>query len=266
MPLGRQGTYAGIGDVVQARRNGWQLAGYHGNRTVPINRALYRVLGARADGGLVVAPMIDGYATGRPMTLPADYVAAHLTLGYATTVHAAQGLTVDTSHIVTSPATNAEALYVGLSRGKQANTAYVTTLTVPPDAPTGAAQEAVHRSPLATLAGVLEAADPERSALAEATESATEAGSVRTAVELLADASELATAGRTARWLDELVDAGQLSGHERVRLAAEDGAATLTRLLRRVELGVRRRLLQALRQRQVGVLQVRLLRPGGRAG
>ena len=34
------------------------------------------------------------------MVLPADYVAEHLALGYASTVHAAQGATVDTTHAV----------------------------------------------------------------------------------------------------------------------------------------------------------------------
>ena len=38
VPLGLQGTIAGVGDLVQARRNGWDLAGVHGNRRGPINR------------------------------------------------------------------------------------------------------------------------------------------------------------------------------------------------------------------------------------
>lgn len=74
----------------------------------------------------------------------------------------------------------------------------------------------VPRSPAAVLANLLDSADPERSALAEAVESATQAGSVRTHAELLADAAELATAGRTARWLDELVNDGHLTGRQRV--------------------------------------------------
>jgi len=34
------------------------------------------------------------------MVLPATYVGEHLALGYASTVHAAQGLTVDLTHSV----------------------------------------------------------------------------------------------------------------------------------------------------------------------
>ena len=45
VPLGLQGTYAGVGDLVQARKNAWQLAGVHGNARGPINRETYRVVG-----------------------------------------------------------------------------------------------------------------------------------------------------------------------------------------------------------------------------
>src|SRR5439155_6872227 len=63
-----------------------------------------------------------------------------------------------------------------------------------------------------------------------------EAGSVHIPAELLADAAELATAGRTARWLDQLVAGGHLTVEQRVALAAEDGGSTVTRVLRRAEL------------------------------
>lgn len=240
VPLGRQGTYAGRGDLVQGRLNGWDLAGYEGNQRGPINRENYRVLDTREDGGLIVAPVLgrtsDGEQLGERMTLPGSYVAEHVTLGYASTVHAAQGLTVDRCHGVITQATSAEAQYVILTRGRDGNWAHVTTLAVPEDAPDGAANEAVKRNPGAVLAGAFESADPQRSALAVATESADETGAVRTPAELLTDAAELATADRTARWLDELVDGGLLTEHHRARLAAEDGRGSLPRLLRRVEL------------------------------
>jgi len=54
--------------------------------------------------------------------------------------------------------------------------------------------------------------------------------------ELFADAAQLATAGRTASWLDQLADEGRLTTDQRVALAVEDGATTLTGLLRRAEL------------------------------
>lgn len=85
VPLGLQGTYAGVGDLVQARLNGWSLADYAGNRRGPINREQYRVLEAGEDGHLVVAPIVgrtaDGEQLGDRMTLPASYVAEHVALG-----------------------------------------------------------------------------------------------------------------------------------------------------------------------------------------
>ncbi len=239
VPLGLQGTYAGTGDTVQARLNGWHLAGHEDNRRGPINRENYRVLTTHADGSMTVTPRgatALAEELGERITLPPEYVADHLALGYASTVHAAQGLTVDTSHSVITSATGPEALYVGMSRGREANTAHVATRTVPTDPAQGTEDDGLHRNPTSVLADTLENADPARSALATAVESAQETANVRTPAELLADASELATAGRTAHWLDELVDNRQLRADQRAQLAAEDGAASLSRLLRRTEL------------------------------
>jgi conjugative relaxase-like TrwC/TraI family protein len=221
--LGRDGNTAGVGDLVQARANAWHLAGVGGNRRGPVNRELLRVTGLREDGGLCTTS-VDG---SEAMTLPSSYVAENLALGYATTAHAAQGRTVDTAHVVAGSTTSAAALYVGLSRGRHANTAHVVT-----EGPDGA----VRRNPSATLALTLEGAQPQRSALAEAAASRIEAASVRTLVELLSDGVEIATAERTAVWLDRLVDDGHLADSQRASLAAEDGAHSLTRLLRRAEL------------------------------
>jgi hypothetical protein len=238
VPLGLQGTWAGVGDIVQARRNGWHLAGYHGNRRGPINREQYRVTAVRDDGGLEVTALLGGtdQVAGDRIILPARYVAEHLALGYATTAHAAQGLTVDTCHTVITQTTTAEALYVGMTRGRQANTAHVVTCAVPADAPPGAVLTTAHRSPATVLAGLFETSDPQRSALAQAVDSMTEAESIRTPAELFTDAAQLATAGRTVSWLDQLVDNGHLTPDQRVALAVEDGATTLSGLLRRVEL------------------------------
>jgi conjugative relaxase-like TrwC/TraI family protein len=237
VPLGLQDTVAGVGDIVQARRNQWDLAGVLGNRRGPINREQYRVLETLEDGGLIVTPVKRD--DGERITLPGSYVAEHVALGYASTVHSAQGLTVDTSHCVVTARTGPAALYVGLSRGREANAAYVCTRAVPDDAPTGTVNRAMHRDPLIVIAAAFELAQLEQSALATAADSKAEAESIRTPGELFADGCEQATAGRTARWLDELAAAGHLSPQQRVQLAAEDGATTLNRVLRQVELAGR---------------------------
>ena len=69
------------------------------------------------------------------VVLPAAYVAAHVQLGYATTVHRAQGLTADVAFALVRPGMSREALYVALTRGRAANHAYVATDLPDPDHP-----------------------------------------------------------------------------------------------------------------------------------
>ncbi len=66
----------------------------------------------------------------RRVTLPADYAAEHVQLGYATTVHGAQGQTVDTSHADLTGTESRQLLYVALTRGRLENHLYLD-LTVP---------------------------------------------------------------------------------------------------------------------------------------
>lgn len=63
--------------------------------------------------------------TNRVLTLPAPYVAESVDLGYATTYHGAQGSTVDVTHCALTGAESRQLLYVGMSRGRAANHAYV---------------------------------------------------------------------------------------------------------------------------------------------
>ena len=49
----------------------------------------------------------------------------HITHGYAVTVHTAQGVTADTSHVVLGKNTTRAALYVAMTRGREANNAYL---------------------------------------------------------------------------------------------------------------------------------------------
>jgi hypothetical protein len=52
---------------------------------------------------------------------------------YAGNVHVAQGRTVDTAHLLVTGSLSRQALYVGITRGRQANTAHVVTgQTAPP--------------------------------------------------------------------------------------------------------------------------------------
>ena len=122
VPLGRngwQGVVAGAGDLVQARRNGWVLRGWAGNIRAPINPGTYRVLDVRPDGGLTVVPVtgrgVPGEEPGELLALPPSCVAADLTLAYASTVHAAEGRTVDTSHTVVGAGTDLAGVLVPMT-------------------------------------------------------------------------------------------------------------------------------------------------------
>ena len=86
--LDRDGTTAGVGDLVQARRIDRQLG--------LVNREVYRVDAVDEHGTLTATST----RTGTTYTIPADYAAADLSLAYASTAHGAQGRTVDTSHLL----------------------------------------------------------------------------------------------------------------------------------------------------------------------
>ena len=63
--------------------------------------------------------------TGRALTLPASYVNTSVELGYATTVHGAQGVSVDTMHGTATGTESRQQLYTMLTRGRIANHVHV---------------------------------------------------------------------------------------------------------------------------------------------
>ena len=117
------GSAASAGDTIITRRN---------NRKLRItatdfvkNGDRWTVTTAHTTGALKGALDVVHLHTGRHLRLPADYVAAHVQLGYATTVHGAQGVTADTSHTVTAGDESRQQLYVALTRGRDANHLYL---------------------------------------------------------------------------------------------------------------------------------------------
>lgn len=116
------GTHAGVGDIVLTRRNDRRLTTARGRDWVK-NGDLWRVAGVRDDGALDV---VHARHRGRAR-LPAAYVAADLELGYAATIHRAQGLTAETAHVLVDDTTTRQALYTAVTRGRHANHLYVAT-------------------------------------------------------------------------------------------------------------------------------------------
>ena len=84
----------------------------------------WTVTDVRTDGSLVVRR--QGRKYGGAIVLPATYVTEHIDLGYAVTAHRAQGLTVDTAHVVAADRTTRENLYVSMTRGRESNIAYIS--------------------------------------------------------------------------------------------------------------------------------------------
>lgn len=87
------------------------------------NRDRWTVIGINDDGGL----RMRGRAGER--TLPAAYVREHVELAYASTVHGTQGETVDHAHLLVGETTGAAAAYVGMTRGRERNTAHLVAET-----------------------------------------------------------------------------------------------------------------------------------------
>jgi len=126
-PLGREvalreGATASAGDVITTRRNDRRLV-LTANDWVR-NGDRWHILDVRSDGSLRVRHL----GTSRVITLPTGYVAHHVDLAYARTIHSAQGLTADTCHTVATGAESRQLLYVAMTRGRTHNHLYVQTV------------------------------------------------------------------------------------------------------------------------------------------
>jgi len=133
VPL-RDGTTAGTGDTVVTRLN---ARGFTDRAGRYVRNGDTWTVRQTTPGGDLYLTRAGADATAdqarawhhRPdvVVLPGYYVGEHVELGYAATVHRAQGRTVDTCHLVAAPGMAREHLYVGLTRGRDANHVYVGT-------------------------------------------------------------------------------------------------------------------------------------------
>ena len=116
------GNQAGVGDLVRARLNTEIDAG--GRKLT--NRDTLKVIALRGPDAEVRRQRQDGTWTG-PFRVPRSYLAHDAELGYGGNVHVAQGRTVDTAHLLVTDSLSRQALYVGMTRGRESNTAHVVT-------------------------------------------------------------------------------------------------------------------------------------------
>lgn len=105
------GDRIGVGDRVATRRNDPDLQ--------VANRQTWTVKRIGEDGSL----LLNG--RGRDREVPADYASRFVELSYATTVHGAQGDTVEAAHFLIGDHTGAASAYVAMTRGREHNTAHL---------------------------------------------------------------------------------------------------------------------------------------------
>ncbi len=113
------GERVGAGDEIQTRQNDRDQASELGQWVR--NRQRWRVHQLLDDGRLVVR------GSGGQATLDASYCRDHVELAYFTTVHSAQGVTRDVGGTLVDELSGWRSLYVGMTRGRRRNTAYVVT-------------------------------------------------------------------------------------------------------------------------------------------
>lgn len=116
------GSQGGTGDTVIARLNDRNITDSSGDFIR--NGTMLDVVRTDSRDGSLTAIRRD---TGATVRLGCDYVEASVELGYATTAHRSQGITVDTGHtVVTQGRLTRELLYVSMTRGRAGNHAYVS--------------------------------------------------------------------------------------------------------------------------------------------
>ena len=128
------GLTASVGDWVATRKNArWLRTTTRGAWVKNGHRWIIRTV--HQDGSITVVPL-RGPAT--PVRLPARYVSTSTTLGYASTINAAQGMTAGhrdtegTCHTVISEGLTRQQLYVAATRGRTENHLYFSTAEADP--------------------------------------------------------------------------------------------------------------------------------------
>lgn len=110
---GSDGLSMGGGDLIQTRRNDAEVG--------VTNRQTWIVQQVGNDGDLWVRDAASERKGQHTVRLPAAYVVEHAHLAYAATAYGVQGLTAPESHTILTDALDAAGVYVGLTRGREAN-------------------------------------------------------------------------------------------------------------------------------------------------
>ena len=162
------GNRASVGDVIITRKNDRRLR-VAANDWVK-NGDRWTVLHTDPRRGVRARHTRSGLS----VTLPANYVADQVELGYASTTHTAQGITADTCHGLLTGNESRQQAYTMLTRGRHTNTAYLAVVgdgdphtairpeTINPLTPTDVLEAILARdeSPVSAASQLREAASP----------------------------------------------------------------------------------------------------------
>lgn len=218
------GTNATTGDWIITRQNDRRLRTLRNGWVRNGDR--WTIKDVRPDGSLVVRRQ-DRHSGA--VVLPPAYVAEHVDLGYAITAHRAQGVTVDTSHVVVTESTTRENLYVAMTRGRDHNHAYV--ITGDPDDNHGTPDGQDVPTAREVLTGVLANVGAELSATQTIKTEQETWGGIR---QLAAELETLAAAAQRDRWARLLTSCG-LTDEQRDDVLASDAYGAFASELRRAE-------------------------------
>lgn len=245
------GNVAGEGDLIVARENARIRAGEPGRRLA--NRDVLRLDAWDESGEERVAsvrrmagrdPFSQEILWSDPFELPERYLERHVALAYAGNVHVAEGQTVGTAHLVVDDTAGRAAFYVGMSRGRDRNTAYVVTERVraadlspqprpapaleDPGAVEGAAQ---HPDRFAVLAEVLRREQTEHTATETMRQELERSASLTTLAPIWTAVTRRHATRQYDTEIRSLLTAGEWHRYER-----DMERGTLARLLRAAEL------------------------------
>jgi conjugative relaxase-like TrwC/TraI family protein len=124
---GARGHRIAVGDLILTRHNDATIALRNTDDAIaeesPVrNGQRWRVTHINPDSNALAARRLDDNIMA---VFSNGYVRQHITHGYAVTVHSAQGATADTTHAVLAENATRAVAYVALSRGRDANFAYL---------------------------------------------------------------------------------------------------------------------------------------------
>jgi hypothetical protein len=124
---GARGQRIAAGDLILTRHNDASIPlrntdNAAAEQSVVRNGQRWRVTRINADNNRLIAERLDDHTLA---AFSGDYVREHITHGYAATVHSAQGVTADATHADLSETATRALSYVAMTRGRDANTAYL---------------------------------------------------------------------------------------------------------------------------------------------